>query len=101
MRYSIAAIMNFNMFGMPHTGANVCGNLESDLSDEEQAEICARWIQLSTFYPLARQHLDEANKWEPYNLPIRFRNMAYDSIKERYRYQNQLYSCMFEATQSG
>lgn len=25
MRYSIAGMMNFNMFGIPHVGADVCG----------------------------------------------------------------------------
>lgn len=26
MKYSIAQLMNFNMFGIPFTGADVCGN---------------------------------------------------------------------------
>jgi alpha-glucosidase (family GH31 glycosyl hydrolase) len=54
MRYSIAALMNFNMFGIPHVGADVCGTFESDLEQEEQEEICGRWMQLATFYPFAR-----------------------------------------------
>ena len=34
-----------NMFGIPFTGANVCG-LSSDesMKQEESDEICARWI---------------------------------------------------------
>jgi alpha-glucosidase (family GH31 glycosyl hydrolase) len=63
MRYSIAGVMNFNMFGIPFTGADVCGAeaASEDQPVEEQQEICARWYQLSTFYPLARTNRDAAN----------------------------------------
>lgn len=52
MRYSIAGIMNMNMFGIPQAGADVCGFFGQTRDDE----MCGRWIQLSTFYPLARTH---------------------------------------------
>lgn len=42
--------MNFNMFGIPLTGPETCGFFGTDLMDE----LCGRWIQLATFYPLAR-----------------------------------------------
>ena len=47
---------------------------EEDTIDphEEQQEICARWYQLSTFYPLARTNRDKAEGGigiEPYDLP--------------------------------
>ena len=60
MRYSIASLMNFNMFGIPHTGAEVCGfsacdpNAEVCYTEAEQQELCGRWMQLATFYPFAR-----------------------------------------------
>ena len=40
------------MFGMTHSGADVCGftNGEGDLDEE----LCLRWYQLATFFPLAR-----------------------------------------------
>lgn len=101
MRYSIAALMNFNMFGIPHTGADVCGSYESDLEEAEQQEVCGRWMQLATFYPFARQHLDELDKWEPYNLPAAQMQMASASIKERYRYMDFMYACLFSAYQDG
>jgi alpha-glucosidase (family GH31 glycosyl hydrolase) len=52
MTASISAIMNFNMFGIPVTGPETCGYFgqKEDLS----SEICARWIQLASFYPFAR-----------------------------------------------
>lgn len=52
MNYSIAGIMNMNMFGIPHAGADVCGFFGEKRDDE----MCARWIQLATFYPFARAH---------------------------------------------
>jgi alpha-glucosidase (family GH31 glycosyl hydrolase) len=39
MKYAIAGIMNFNMFGIPMTGANICG---STVIDDE--ELCGRWF---------------------------------------------------------
>ena len=40
MNYSIAGIMNMNMFGIPHTGADVCGFFGEHIDQE----MCARWI---------------------------------------------------------
>lgn len=60
LRTSIAGVMNMNMFGIPFTGADVCGALEGyeNQTAAEQHEICARWYQLSSFYPMARVNRD-------------------------------------------
>lgn len=42
LRYSVAGIMNMNMFGVPHVGADICGFFGTVREDE----MCARWIQL-------------------------------------------------------
>lgn len=69
MRYSIAGIMNMNMFGIPHAGADVCG-----FFGKKDDELCARWTQLAAFYPFARNHynrtfiLDPIEGSEPYRL---------------------------------
>jgi alpha-glucosidase (family GH31 glycosyl hydrolase) len=39
MNYSIAGIMNFNMFGIPHVGADVCGFFGNARNDK----LCSRW----------------------------------------------------------
>lgn len=38
LKYSIAQIMNFNMFGIPFTGADVCGNRQIDFNQPESEQ---------------------------------------------------------------
>ena len=60
LRYTVAQIMNFNMFGIPLSGTNVCGfkNFGDEGTNEAEAsELCARQVQLSTFMPIARQRI--------------------------------------------
>ena len=65
--YGLASVLRSQMFGMPLTGTDVCGyRTEEDTLDEE---LCLRWYQLATFFPLAR-HSQSTNgpRTEPFNL---------------------------------
>lgn len=70
--------------------------------------MCARWIQLATFYPFARIHYNKTYKGEeidsgtePYNLEGEWLDIARESMYDRYQYLRLMYTCLFEAREFG
>ena len=62
LKYSISNIFNYNIFGIPFTGADICG-----FHDNATDELCARWHVLGAFYPFSRNHnVDNAKSQEPW-----------------------------------
>lgn len=76
MAQSIAGIMMSNIFGIPFSGADICGYLSNTT-----AELCTRWHFVGAFYPLSRNQNDvNSISQEPYV----FKNQIYDKTQTSY-----------------
>lgn len=51
MRHTIAMVMSLNMYGVSNTIVDVCGT-----RGPMNEELCARWMQLAAFLPMARNY---------------------------------------------
>lgn len=95
MKISLADVLNHNIFGYAMTGADICGFV----SDQQvQPELCARWHQLSVFYPFARNsHIPspENNYQEPYTYKGDYFQTILSSIRLRYSLLKHLYTLFF------
>lgn len=111
IKYSIAGMMNFNMFGIPLVGPDTCGFFEGRTMEalEDQFQICGRWMQLATFQPFGRHHRDKSaeeggrggERNEPWLLPEPYKTWAINAINDRMQYLRQLYTCLHDASESG
>jgi len=85
------------MFGIPFNGPNICGAESVGVKDED--ELCARWIQIATFFPFARH---EGGNWdEPWRLEGIHMEWARNAIHDRYQWLRHMYTCLFEAYDHG
>lgn len=94
---SIIGMIEFNMFGIPYNGADICGFF--GIPDEE---LCTRWMQVGAFYPFSRNHNAENN---PDQDPAAFSQFSIDSSRKalniRYTIIPYYYTLFYRAHTTG
>ncbi|XP_064476914.1 maltase-glucoamylase-like isoform X2 [Ornithodoros turicata] len=97
MHRSIIGMLEFNMFGIPYVGADICG-----FFGEPTPELCTRWMQLGAFYPFSRNHnfIGDPSQ-DPASFEADIQNIMRDALKVRYSLLPYLYTLFYHAHTRG
>uniref|UniRef100_A0A8D0F190 P-type domain-containing protein n=1 Tax=Strix occidentalis caurina TaxID=311401 RepID=A0A8D0F190_STROC len=94
---SIIGMMEFSLFGISYTGADICG-----FFGDSEYELCARWMELGAFYPYSRNHNGKGvRRQDPVAWNSTFEEMSRKVLNIRYTLLPYLYTLMYEANAHG
>lgn len=96
---SLNEIFNFQLFGIPFTGVDICG-----FALNTTPELCARWMQVGLLYPFSRNHnANDTISQEPYAFPTYpyVLESSRASIKLRYRLLKYYYHLFVKQNSTG
>lgn len=90
-------VLNFNLFGIPLVGSDVCG-----FTGDTTPELCSRWMQAGAFYPFFRNHNHiDAISQEPYALGDEVLAISRAMLRLRYALLPYWYSLFFRVHVDG
>ncbi|XP_012576239.1 PREDICTED: maltase-glucoamylase, intestinal [Condylura cristata] len=97
LRKSIIGMMEFSLFGVSYTGADICGFFR-----DAEYEMCARWMQLGAFYPFSRNHNTiGTRRQDPVSWDQAFENLSRSVLETRYTILPYFYTLMHLAHTNG
>ncbi|XP_045686064.1 maltase-glucoamylase, intestinal-like isoform X2 [Phyllostomus hastatus] len=97
MHMSIIGMLEFNLFGIPYIGADICG-----FNEETTYELCLRWMQLGAFYPFSRNHNAIGHKeQDPGVFGEEFAAISRSALRIRYSLLPYLYTLFYHSHVSG
>uniref|UniRef100_A0A1I8HXG7 NtCtMGAM_N domain-containing protein n=1 Tax=Macrostomum lignano TaxID=282301 RepID=A0A1I8HXG7_9PLAT len=102
LHWSIITMLEFNLFGFPYNGADICGFVY-----DATREMCIRWTQLGAFYPFSRNHnIKEADgvrtrDQDPASWDAEAQKIMKDALFFRYKYLPYLYTLFHYAHTNG
>ncbi len=97
LKFSITEVINFNLFGAPMTGADICG-----FGYDTPEYLCARWYQMGALYPFSRSHshLDYHRK-EPFMMGKMLLETTKKSLEFRYSILKYYYALFMRNSGTG
>ncbi|KAI1850918.1 hypothetical protein JX265_007243 [Neoarthrinium moseri] len=96
MFFSIPQALSFSLFGFPMFGVDTCG-----FAGNSDMELCARWMQLSAFFPFYRNHnVLGAISQEPY-VWTEVADSSKSAMKIRYALLPYMYTTFYLSHSTG
>lgn len=90
-------MLEFNMFGIPYVGADICG-----FTGDASEELCERWMELGAFYPFARNHNYKTSQdQDPGVWPNTVAVSSRKALLVRYRLLPYLYTLFYKSHTTG
>jgi len=93
---SVVSVLDFNMFGVPMVGADICGFIGNT-----NEELCARWIEVGAFYPFVRNHNALGSTPQEFYLWPSVTEAAKNALAMRYRLLPYIYTLFYRAHATG